>query len=474
MRKGERHHAFFVRRRDLYRSMSQPHPDRVILERFIHGDLPAAEQLQVQRHLLLCEECEQLYLEISFTASDDGTHLANGPEESGDYTPVIERVLRAARAELARRGKVMSDEQGQAEEALRELLELPASQRLRRIEEEHRLQTWAVAERLIEICRSRGLEDPDEASHIGELAVQVSRRLDARTYGEGRVQDLLARAWSCLGNARRLQSDLSGAARAFRSAEIHLSHGSGDPSEEALMLELKACLLRSERRFDEALALFDEAVELYRLLTEPHLTGRALIQRGITLGLTDRVQEGIAALSEGLALIETGNEPRLELHGRHNLFCFLLEEGRLLEAQALLAEIQRGRTRLGGTDPLLPQRWLEGRLAAALDHTTDAEEALRETRDRFLAAGAGVNAALVSLELAALYARQGHHQQLVEVADALFALFQTRDLPREAIAALTLFQEAVREGKVTGDLIAEVSTTVRGGLVLPATLLDAL
>ena len=55
----------------------------------------------------------------------------------------------------------------------------------------------------------------------------------------------------------------------------------------------------------------------------------------------------------------------------------------------------------------LRRRWIEGRLAAGLGRFDEAEAAFRETRQGFIERGIGYDAALASLDLAALYASRG-------------------------------------------------------------------
>lgn len=454
--------------------MNRLHPDRETLRKLIRGELSAARGLQIQRHLLLCPECEELYLTLSFAEqAAEPDAAADEPAEHVDYSSAIDRVLERTRGELCRKEKDLAAEQEAAGGLAAELLALPPGERLPRLEADERLESWAVCERLVELCQELSYRDQEEAARVGELAVEAARRLDADRYGEGRTHDLKARAWSAVGYVRRLLADYPGAERAFQNAESHLMRGSGDPSEEARLLELKSSLRRSERRFEESLALIDEAIELYKLLTEKHLTGRALVRRGVTLGFLDRLPEAITSLQQGLSMLQAAAEPRIDLYGRHNLFCFLLEAGRLLEAQAMLADTQRLHREVGDDHGRLRLQWLEGRLAAALGQVEQAEAALLSTRDAYFHHGEGLNTALVSMELASLYVRHDRPRDLHRLSDEIFPMFQLRDLPREAIGALTTFQEAVQQERLTPELVDEILATVRGGMVRPAALLQS-
>jgi hypothetical protein len=87
-----------------------------------------------------------------------------------------------------------------------------------------------------------------------------------------------------------------------------------------------------------------------------------------------------------------------------------------------------------------------------------AEEAFQEVRHALIEQGIGYDAALVSLELAALYARQGRTAEMKELAGEMLPIFQAADVHREALAALAVFQQAaVREETATLELVEEVA-----------------
>jgi len=68
----------------------------------------------------------------------------------------------------------------------------------------------------------------------------------------------------------------------------------------------------------------------------------------------------------------------------------------------------------------------------------------------------GFDAALVSLDLAGLYAGQGRAAEMRRLTEEMLPIFSARDLHREAIAALIVFQQAVRMEEVSTDLLQEI------------------
>ena len=67
------------------------------------------------------------------------------------------------------------------------------------------------------------------------------------------------------------------------------------------------------------------------------------------------------------------------------------------------------------------------------------------------------DAALVTLELTELYARQGCTAEVKELSLEMAGIFQAQDVPREALAALLFFQRAAQRERATTKLVREIS-----------------
>jgi hypothetical protein len=74
----------------------------------------------------------------------------------------------------------------------------------------------------------------------------------------------------------------------------------------------------------------------------------------------------------------------------------------------------------------------------------------------FAQRGSGYNAALVSLELAILDLEDGRRSDVRRLAEQLLWIFSSRSVHREALAALTLFREAVETETVTAELARRI------------------
>ena len=356
------------------------------------------------------------------------------------------------RLALARR------ERAAAPQRVAELLGAAEPERLALIRERPQLRTPAVCDLLLEQSFAEGFPDPAQAIELAHLAVRIAEQLDPGLYGRSVVQDLRTRAWAHLGNARRLASDFFGAEQALAIAESHLEGGSADPLEEARVHDFKASLLSDRGRFEEAAELIDLVIEIYSEIRDSHRQGRALISKGVFLGYAGRPGEAVELISDGLARIDRHVEPRLELMAHHNLAWFLNDCGRSAEAGDLLKSARDLYRDFPDVWSGIRRIWLEGRIAFGRGRLKQAEAALLDARERFLAQDLGYEASMVTLDLASLYLQQGRTAKVKKLAREMLPLFLSQDIHRQAVAALAAFQQAVEMDRVTPRLTREVAS----------------
>jgi len=443
--------------------MSDCHPDRDQLLRFLDDGMPEAESRELQRHLFVCHDCEERLIallpgwrslsETGLCGSAEDEHRA--AEEA--YRGLLKRVLADKPAAVERRSARRARERAEAGLLLRELRALPVGSRVTLVRHDGRFHSWGLFEQLVEEARQEVLEDPRGAEADFQVTVELAEHLDPSRYGPGSVEAAQARAWAWLGNAERILFDFRSAEEAFLLAEEHLERSWLDPLDEALVLELKALLRRAQRRFDEALQMLDGAIALYREVNEPHLQGRALITKGLALQYAGALDAAAAALREGLFLVDPAEDPRLVLTAHCNIILCWIDGGRLAEARALIEDLRPVWATYGRQPDLLRLRWLEGRVASGLDRLAEAEAALLEVRDGFVESGNAYDAALASLDLAAVYAKTGRTAETRRLAAEMLPIFGSREIHREALAALLFFQRAAEMEQVTQSMLGELA-----------------
>jgi len=170
---------------------------------------------------------------------------------------------------------------------------------------------------------------------------------------------------------------------------------------------------------------------------------------------------------EGLESIDPQEEPRLLLVGHHNLLGCLIELGRFEEAAAQLPMVRRLTVDRATRTDLLNLRWREGHILQGLGHDSRAEAAFLEVRKGFIELEIAYEAAFVSLDLAALYLRQGRTAEIRQLVGEVVPIFQSRDVHRDALAAVLLLQRAVEMETRTLKTVEEVAQVIRRSQAQP-------
>jgi tetratricopeptide (TPR) repeat protein len=370
-----------------------------------------------------------------------------------DYSPAFRGLscrLRDHAAEMAR--------QRQRLPALRERLrELTSGDRRIVLRADPAFHNWALGEELIEESRKSLGSDLDRARELADCAAIVIGALEpGRGFGGALINDLKARAWGARGEVLRRLADLRGAGEAFAAAEGFIAQGTGDPLEEAGLLELRSALCRDQSRIREAHHLLDDAAAVYRRYRDFHLMGRAYVRKGCVHGQAGELAAAVDWLRKGLSLIDPERDRLLDLAARHRLMLYLTESGRAREARFLLKASRAEMLRHGTPWLLARLRWLEGKIYCTLCFPAEAERALIDARQGFLDLKAELNAAAVSLDLAVLYTAQGRAAEVRRLAAEILPIFRSRNLGREAIAALIALRQASRMETRSARLLAEV------------------
>lgn len=437
--------------------MSSDHPSHDALERFTRRELSRAETRAVLRHLLGgCAECRSSMSGLWRPQPEDEPEPASGGRRD-PYDEVIDRVFTRVAEEheqAARQGE-------EAIELYHELMRHPPARQQMLVANSSRFRSRMLAEQLVEKSHEAGFQDPARAIEIGRLAVAVVRLLDPAGLPRDQamaLDNLQARAWAQLGNALRVSSDHQGAGEAFEVAQALLRvEGRIGLTDRARVLDLEASLRRDQGRYAEAFRLLDQVVGIYQKLGQWHLLGRALAQKSMVCDEVGDVETEMALLRRALDLLDPQEEPRMFLAARHNLIRALNESGRHREAFALLFHTRplylQGEDRMN----LLRLRWLEGLVALGLERIEQAEVAFREVREAFVELNLAYDAALASLDLAGVYAQQGRTADMRRLAEEMWAIFQSRSIHREAMAALLIFCRAAEMEQAGVGLVREIA-----------------
>ncbi len=439
--------------------MTVSHPDWEEFAKLLAGRASRGESRQMVHGLLATYRgCRD---ELDGVLQSVVRRPLRGSRAAGPAADAYERAFSGSAEELEPRVAALVGEREDVSTSLAMLLGLAPAERMAAVRAERRFQSWALCERLIEDCHQTIYAETLGAEELADLAVTVAEELASDYYGAALVHDMRARAWAAVGEVLRITTDMRSADEAFTMSEAFLELGTGDPLERAWLLELRGCLRRDQWHTAEADRLLDEAIATYRRYRDLHRVGRAYIHKGRLHGQIHETDVAIHWLQKGLALIEPARESGLELAARHSLMLLLHESGRHQEAWFMLRASQGEFRAHGGELLILRLQWLEGKLQQALGHSPEAEGALLAARAGFIRQGIGFDAALVSLDLAQLYASLRRATEMRRLAEEMLSIFKSRDLHREAVAALILFQQSVRMETLSSKLLHDLGSYLR-------------
>jgi tetratricopeptide (TPR) repeat protein len=321
------------------------------------------------------------------------------------------------------------------------------------------LQDWELCEALLRKSFESRFSDLKRMLDLAESAVGVARHIRPEEAPSPEfLADLRARAFAELGNAYRLNLRFHDAEESFARARAFLEEGSGDPSLNAQVLDLEASFRTSQRRLNEAVSLLNQVHDLYLEIGDLHLAGRALISKGIYTRCNGDPREAVSLLERGLDLLDRERDPRLIGIGKCALVDAFADCGQYREASRLL--FRSGLRETFVAEPLLQlkARWVEGKVHAGLGRLGRAERAFRDTRQEYMQRGQIYDAALVGLDMAAVWLRQGRAEEVRSLAEEIYAVFKDLGVEPEAAKALRFVQEACRREEVTVPMIEGVRT----------------
>lgn len=329
----------------------------------------------------------------------------------------------------------------------------------------------------LELCRGLlkqaddlRFHNPREAVTMAESARTRAAALDRTAIGEDQWLALQSEVWAVLGSALRSISVLDEAEGALNVALAFLDacqpRAHPDLLEHARLAQRAAYVRCDQRRFDEALELIDEALEVYEKADAGQAAACALADRGLILGRTGRRQEAILHLGEALDRLEPEHDPRNFLAAIYNTALYLHDLADDPQANDLALKWLELTCRCRQVLPpaslgLMKLRTLEGLTAIRVGRIEEGVRVLWQTQEGFQRLGAVYEQSLTLLHIAAAYLSRGRLEDVRRVACRLFPVFRGLKSDREASAALMLFYNAAQTEDATLELIERVAGTLR-------------
>ncbi len=374
-----------------------------------------------------------------------------GPGEE-DYDAVIRRVAAGFRKHEERFRFARS----RLELRYKDLLELPQGRRATILRNSSPVLLLVLFRHLIEESFEERFGDLSRSLKLAAIAVEVAREIAASGYLPFRdSEDVLGEAYTYLGNARRLNSDLAGADRALAQAGRRLAAGTGDREVKAEFSGILAVLRITQGRGVEAARLMDRGLAIRRLLGDAEKLGFALVQRGwIGSLIGEPISQVVHYFQAATPLV---NDHKLALQSVHSLAEFLAREGKGIDA---LESLGAGLLPLAFADSqrlYTQHHWIKGITYRVLGDLERAEKELLDVRAELAASEASYLTAIVSLDLASVYAAQRDFDKARQLAEDAYTIFKAEGLEERALTAVLVLQEAAEAERVTEGLAVAVA-----------------
>jgi hypothetical protein len=255
----------------------------------------------------------------------------------------------------------------------------------------------------------------------------------------------------------------AGESRAERRPEPAAGAGGG-PAELCRDLARQR---RDERRFEEAMALFDRSAVLFGRAGRPWEQTAALGELAILHLELRQEEEALVALERMLLLGPSAPDPGLATISMFGIAGRLAGLGDPLEGRRLLATLRERLGRRRAVQQRLDLMRHEGLLAAYTRQEHQAERLLHDAWAGYLRAGNPGHAALAVTDLAALFVRQGRAAVLRDLAADVRRALRGRELPRAVRNAFERLLSAFEAGEASGELLTATALDLARLLAAP-------
>ncbi len=371
--------------------------------------------------------------------------------EPEEYNEIFTRVARTAR-KISRQ---VSYFETRVQERYGDLIEQPEGRRFTLLANSPPQLLLVLTRSLLRQSYAERFEDVRRSLELAELADQVSERAVQNLSSE-LATDLRAEALAYVANARRISGDLQGAQHALFRAARHQEHGTGDRHLKGLLLSFRADLCYDFGLLEESAELHLREAALWRLLRDDGRLAIALLGRGRALMWTGSTEQAVLCLREAADITP---DPSVLLATLLPISESLAREGRAALAWKVVCNTDVAIILNGGTDPQIVtrQKWIRGLAYRAMGDLDSAERDLASARDDLASQGLAFRAALVSLDLACVYAAQGRTKDLKELAAEAHAEFIGQGVEGEAMVAFLAFHQAAVAESLSEALALEVA-----------------
>jgi tetratricopeptide (TPR) repeat protein len=445
----------------------QHHPTSAELEVFLRDASragSATSNTRIVRHLMAgCHACHERLDDMGWESSrlERLLQLRSGTDSGAgkgyDYSPAFSGAEKSLAAFFAQD----RTPEASADELWAELSALPVEEQVRCMGTDRRFAHPGLIRQLVEGSRKVRFHDPAKVLHLAHLSCLAAESCTASDCGsQERLADLRSGAWRQYANGLRVLGRLREAEAAFARAQRLGEEGTGDPPLRARLFAQMASLRMFQSRFAEAIQLTDEAGQIYRELGEIGSYASTMVQKAIACIYASEPAEAVRTLHRAIPLIAPEEDPHLLLAACHNLVRCYIELEQPEQALSLYYEVRDLYREFHDSLVLLRAEWQEGQLLRDLGHLRASEAALVRAREGLCQHQLMLEAALVSLHLAAVYVKLGDAEKLEETVATTVPIFSAVGADHGALASLLQLRQGVEQGHQAFELIRVLTTQI--------------
>jgi len=443
------------------------HPTRADLELFLHDATRAATRTNafVIRHLLAgCHACREHLDHLGWERGrlERLLQLRPGSLEDSNTSSGFDYSQAFAGAESALAAFFAQGRPAEvsADELWAELSSLVAEEQIRRVSTDRRFASPELVKQLIDASQAVRFHDPEKLLHLAHLACLAAESCSTEECGSPeRLADLRCQSWRQYGTALRVQSRLRESEAAFVRAERFCEEGTGAPPIRAQLCATLLSLRMAQRRFSEAIRLAEEAGQIYQEIGDTNALASTLVQKAIAYIYAGEPTDAVRILNRAIPLINP-QDPHLLLAACHNLVRCYIDLERPEQALSLFFEIRSLYREVNDALILLRAGCQEGYMLRDLGHLQAAEAAFIRARDGFCEHKILYEAAVVSLDLAAIYVKMGDAEKLEQIVATTVPIFRSLGVDREALASLLQLRQLAEQGQQAFELIRLLGTQI--------------
>ncbi len=324
-----------------------------------------------------------------------------------------------------------------------------------RVAQSHACHTRIFLEVLLgELCSA---SSRDEAEFLASLSISAVQGMDSTECPAALKNDLLARIWSEVANARRIAAEWHAATTALRKAEHYLAEGTGDLLAKARALSIAASLRTEQGQVSEAVALLEQCRQIYLVRLDWPLVARTLIKMAFAL-MDIEPERGMALLDEAGPLIPA-EDVTLRWLAANLRTGGLIEIGQVAQALMVFQQEESLLEVQNRPSAKLTHTFTAARLLEALGRMKDAERLFEEVIAGYLDREWYKDALLTFLYLFGFHIRAGSAEKAVEVSRRALAQLDLLELGHDQLRAVwTQLKDAAGRQALTRQSLAMART----------------